>query len=172
MRKDFSEKFPPTDCFPADEKLKFMKVALSLAKKAFSEGEIPVGAAIVKDGKIVSRAYNKREKNQNALYHAEILAIDKACKKLKSWRLDDCFMFVTVEPCVMCAGAIANARIKKLYFGAEQLKDGAVKNAFGVFDSGTLNSKVEWEGGLLASECASLMVDFFVSRRKNLPKNN
>ena len=155
-----------------EEKTFFMRAALKEAKKAFAEGEIPVGAVVVKDGKIISRGRNARERTQNALHHAEVLAIDKACKKLKSWRLDDCELFVTVEPCVMCAGAIVNARIKKVYFGAEELKDGAAKSAFRVFESGTLNSKVDCEGGLLAAECAAIMVDFFRSRRKNLPKNN
>lgn len=98
----------------------FMKETIKLAKKAYSLGEVPIGVVIVCDGKIIARGYNKREKSQSALNHAEIIAIDKACKKLKSWRLEECEMYVSLEPCPMCAGAIANARIKTVYYGCQE----------------------------------------------------
>lgn len=96
--------------------MKFMKKATEQGYLAYTKEEIPVGAVIVRDGKIISKAYNTREKSQVATHHAEILAIEKACKKLRSWRLDDCNLYVTLEPCPMCAGAIMNARIKNVYF--------------------------------------------------------
>ena len=98
----------------------FMKEAMKQANKALEKDEVPIGAVIVKDGKIISRGCNCREKSQNALKHAEVIAIDKACKKLKSWRLDGCQIYVTLEPCPMCAGAIANARIEKLTYGCKE----------------------------------------------------
>lgn len=151
-----------------EEKLFFMTEALAEAKKAYAAGEVPIGAVVVRNGEIISRGFNEREKKQSATAHAEIVAIDGACAALNSWRLDDCELFVTVEPCVMCAGAAINARIKKVYFGAEEIKDGGVKNAFSVFDKPTLNWQVEWEGGVLADECAALMVEFFREKRKKL----
>ena len=99
----------------------YMRIAINEAKKALKEDEVPIGAVIVKDGKVISKAYNKREKSQNAICHAEILAIEKACKKLKSWRLDGAEIYVTLEPCPMCAGAIANARIEKLVYAAKEM---------------------------------------------------
>ena len=103
---------------------KYMKLALKEARKAFEKEEVPIGAIIVKDGKILSRAHNLRETKKQACAHAEVLAIQKACKKLKSWRLDNAEIYVTIEPCAMCAGAIMNARIKKVYFGAFEPKSG------------------------------------------------
>ena len=97
-----------------------MSAAIAQAQKAFEKQEIPVGAVIVKNGEIVSRGYNKRESSQNATFHAEIIAIQKACKKLKSWRLDECDLYVSLEPCPMCLGAAINARIKNVYFAAKQ----------------------------------------------------
>ena len=142
------------------DKIRFMREAIKQAKIAFKKGEIPIGAVIVKDGKIIARGRNKREEMNLATAHAEIIAVNAACKKLKDWRLTGCEMFVTIEPCVMCAGAILNARMKKVYFGAEELKDGS------------LNWSCPHEGGLLASECATLMVDFFKARRKNSRENS
>ncbi len=147
------------------EKEKFMKVALKEAQKAFCGGEVPIGAVIVKDRKIIARAHNKREKNQVATHHAEILAIEKACKKLKSWRLDDCEIYVTLEPCAMCAGAICNARLKKLYFGAKEEKSGAVVSKFSLLLDNGLNWATEFEGGILEDISSKLMKDFFKNRR-------
>ncbi len=150
------------------QKLKFMEIAYKEAQKAFLEGEVPIGAVIVKDGKVVAKAHNKREKSQVATHHAEILAIDKACKKLKSWRLDECEIFVTIEPCSMCAGAICNARLKKLYFGAKEEKSGAVVSKFQLLEDNGLNWATEFEGGVLEDKCASLIKDFFKKRRLGL----
>jgi tRNA(Arg) A34 adenosine deaminase TadA len=101
----------------------YMSLALVEAQKAFNKGEIPIGAVIVCGGKIIARAHNLREKKQNALYHAEVLAINRACKRLKSWRLDTCDLYVTLQPCQMCAGAITNARIRAVYFGETSTSD-------------------------------------------------
>ena len=145
----------------------YMKAALKEAQKAFIKGEVPIGAVVVRDGAIVSRAHNLREKTQVATAHAEILCIEKACKKLKSWRLDDCELYVTVEPCPMCAGAVLNARIKRLVFGATDLKGGAAESNFAVLSGGVLNWKTDFVGGVLKDECEKLMKDFFVERRQS-----
>ena len=116
---------------------KFMKKALAEAEKAKAIDEVPIGAVIVQNGKIIARAYNKRNKGKIATHHAEILAIQKACKKLKSWRLDDCDMYVTLEPCPMCAGAIVNARIKNLYYAVKDEQNGGISR-FNILEN-TLN---------------------------------
>lgn len=144
----------------------FMKKAINQAIAGLKREEVPIGAVIVRDGKIVSRAFNNREKSQMATYHAEIIAINRACKKLKSWRLDDCEMFVTLEPCVMCAGAILNARIKKLYFGAYEKKGGAVTSAYQLLSDGGLNWSTEFLGGVMEEECADLLKNFFKNKRR------
>ncbi len=148
-----------------DEKY-FMKAALQRAKKAAQQGETPVGCVIVKDGKIISGGRNKREKSKNALCHAEIEAINRACKKLGGWRLHMCDLYVTLEPCPMCAGAIINARIKNVYFGASDDKAGS----FGSITDLSLlsyNHKPNIEGGVLRDECASVLKDFFKELRKS-----
>ena len=144
---------------------KFMNEAIKEAKKALAEEEIPIGAVIVVDDKIISRAHNKREKTQNALDHAEIIAIDKACKKLKSWRLENAIMYVTLEPCPMCAGAIANARISKVIYGAKD-KTSCDDLCEKILTSTRLNHKVEmvYEEN---EECSSLLTNFFRKNRKN-----
>ena len=145
---------------------KFMKEALKEAKKALELEEIPVGAVIVKDGKIIARGYNKKELKKDATRHAEIIAIEKASKKLDNWRLIDCEMYVTVEPCVMCAGAIISSRIKKVYIGTEDNRMGAVGSVLNLFDDYTFNHKVEYEKGILKKDCESLIKDFFKYLRK------
>ena len=140
----------------------FMKEALKEAQKAKQENEIPIGAVIVIDDKIVSRGHNKREKSQNALHHAEIIAIDKACKKLKSWRLENAVMYVTLEPCPMCAGAIANARIKKVVYGAKD-KSSTDNLCETILSSTRLNHKVETLYQE-TPECAQILTDFFRKR--------
>ena len=145
---------------------KFMKEALKEAKKALELEEIPVGAVIVKDGKIIARGYNKKELKKDATRHAEIIAIEKASKKLDNWRLIDCEMYVTVEPCVMCAGAIISSRIKKVYIGTEDNRMGAVGSVLNLFDNYTFNHKVEYEKGILKNDCESLIKDFFKYLRK------
>ncbi len=148
------------------EKEKFMKEALKEAKKAYKKLEIPVGAVIVKDGKIIARAHNQKETKFDTTKHAEILAIQKASKKLKSWRLIDCEMYITLEPCPMCAGAIINSRIKKIYIGALDEKTGAVGSVFNLFTDYKFNHDVEFEKGILKDECENILKEFFKNLRK------
>jgi len=148
-----------------DNKILFMKKALLYAQKAFSEEETPIGAVLVRDGKIISSGYNRRESMQDVTLHAEINAIKKACRKLGSWRLDNCDLYVTLEPCIMCAGAIQQAKIRKVYFGASEPKGGGVISKACVFDI-TLNHHVLYEGNILADESAKLLKDFFTMMRK------
>lgn len=147
------------------ENEKFMTAALAEAKKAEKKEEVPIGCVIVLNGKIFARAHNLRQTKRLATAHAEILAIEKACKKVGDWRLDDAEMFVTLEPCAMCAGAIANARIKKVYFGAYEKKGGGVVSKFNILSESGLNHVVEYEGGIMEKECSELIKEFFRSRR-------
>ena len=142
----------------------FMQKAIELAKASASEGEVPVGAVVVKDGEVGGKGRNRREIGKNALYHAEIEAIDNACKKLGGWRLWQCDLYVTLEPCPMCAGAIINSRIKNVYFGAYDKKAGSFGS---VADFNTLpyNHKPQIYGGIMEEECASLLSDFFKKLR-------
>ena len=139
---------------------KFMKEAIALANEAKRNGEVPVGAVIVKDGKIVATGRNMREAKQNALSHAEIEAINNACKALDSWRLDGCEMYVTLEPCPMCAGAIINSRIKTLVFGAYDKRMGSIDSVVNLCDM-PYNHKVEVFGGIMEDECLDIVKDFF-----------
>ncbi len=145
---------------------KFMKVALKEAEKAERKEEVPIGCVIVKDGKIFARAHNLRQTKRLATAHAEILAIEKACRKIKDWRLDGYEIFITLEPCAMCAGAIANARISKVYFGAYEKKGGGAVSKFNILSESGLNHVTEWEGGVLEEECSAVIKNFFSSRRK------
>ena len=145
---------------------KFMKAALKEAKKAYEKLEVPVGAVIVKDGKIIARAHNLKETKYDTTKHAEILAIQKASKKLNSWRLIDCEMYVTLEPCSMCVGVLINSRIKKVYIGASDKKTGAVGSVFNLLEDYTFNHKVEYEKGVLQDECESILKEFFKELRK------
>ena len=142
----------------------FMNKALNLAKKAASLEETPIGAVIVKNGIIISTGYNLRESRQDVSLHAEMIAIRKACKKLGSWRLDGCDLYVTLEPCIMCAGAILQAKIHKVYFGAYEPKGGGVVSKSRIFDI-SLNHTVLYEGGILAEESGALLKDFFSRMR-------
>ena len=146
---------------------KFMKEALKEAKKAYDKLEVPVGAVIVKDGKVIARAHNLKETKYDTTNHAEIIAIQKASKKLKSWRLLDCEMYVTLEPCSMCAGAIINSRIKKVYIGANDEKTGAVGSVLNLFEDYKFNHNVEFEKGILKKECENILKDFFKELRKS-----
>ena len=147
-------------------KEKYMLEALKEAKKAYLKKEVPVGAIIVKDGLIISRGHNLKETKQNSIEHAEIVAINKACKKLKSWRLIDCEMYVTLEPCVMCAGAIINSRIKKLYIGTMDMKTGACGSKLDLLNDYKFNHNVEVEKGILNKECEYILKDFFKKLRE------
>ncbi len=156
------------------EQERFMKHAIGRAKTAAKYGETPVGAVIVKDGKIISGGRNRRETGKNALYHAEIAAIDAACKKLGGWRLCGCDLYVTLEPCPMCAGAIIASRIEHVYYGAKDLKAGSFG---GLVDFNALgyNHKPQIIGGILEDECASLLKSFFKELRAGnvtKPKSN
>ncbi len=145
---------------------KFMKEALKEAQKAYEKLEVPVGAVIVKDGKIIARAHNQKETKKDTTKHAEMLAIQKASKKLESWRLIDCEMYVTLEPCSMCAGAIINSRIKKIYIGTLDKKTGAAGSVFNLFEDYVFNHKVEIEKGILQKDCEQILKDFFRELRK------
>lgn len=147
---------------------KYMCEALKEAKKAYEKLEVPVGAILVKDGKIISRAHNLRETKCNCLAHAEIICINKACKKLKTWRLEDCELYVTLEPCAMCAGAIMQSRIKIVYFGAKDPKNGCVGSVCNILDENTTAS-TNYEL-LKSEECSSILTKFFRELR-NKKKN-
>ena len=142
----------------------FMLEALAEAKKAYREGEVPVGAVIVKDGEIIAKCHNQREQKQNALSHAEIECINTACKILNSWRLEDCELYVTLEPCPMCTGAIINSRIKTVVFGAYDLRAGSMDSVINLCDY-PYNHKPEIYGGILEDECKKLMEEFFKEKR-------
>ena len=144
----------------------FMKEALKEAKKAYEKLEVPVGCVIVKDGKIIARAHNQKETKFDTTKHAEILAIQKASKKLNSWRLLDCDMYVTLEPCAMCAGAIINSRISKVYIGTMDAKTGACGSKLNLFKDFTFNHKVDFETGLMQKECEEMLKFFFKELRK------
>ena len=146
-------------------KEKFMLQALKEANKAKLKDEVPVGCVIVKDNKIIARGHNIKEKNKNALLHAEIVTLQKAYKKLDAWRLEDCELYVTLEPCIMCAGAIVHSRIKKVYFGATDPKAGAIMSIDNIFDNEKLNHKVSYENGILEEECSKILKDYFKEKR-------
>lgn len=143
----------------------FMKIALDEAKKAAGIDEVPVGAVIVKDGIIVSQAFNTRESSKDATAHAEIAAIKKACEALGGWRLIDCEMYVTLEPCLMCSGAILQSRIEKLYIGAMDPKAGAAGSVINVFEDYWFHHKCEVYTGILQEECSSILKEFFKKKR-------
>ena len=143
-----------------------MRRAIELASQASSAGDVPVGAVIVRDGEIVSEGRNRREELKNSLYHAEMIAINEACLKLKKWRLDDCDLYVTLEPCAMCAGAILNSRIRRLFFGAYNANDGACDSVIRLFNSGFDNAP-DVIGGMMELECIELLQSFFNSLRSH-----
>ena len=142
-----------------------MQAALALAKEAFDDGEVPVGAVVVRKGEIVGKGRNRREKGKNALYHAELEAINNACQRLGGWRLWECELYVTLEPCPMCAGAIVNARIPQVYFGAYDSKNGCCGSVANVLEL-EYGYHPAYEGGVMEEECAALMRDFFKQLRK------
>lgn len=151
-------------------KNKFMKSALKCAQQAFDQGEVPIGAVVVLDGKVIARGHNRRTKNQIATAHAEIEAIEKACKKLKSWRLPDCELYVTLEPCPMCMGAVLNSRIKKVYFGAPEDKGRSLTDV--IANSNLVNHVVEVEGGIMQEECRQILTRFFSEMRARTKQEN
>lgn len=148
-------------------KEQYMKEAIKEALKGKKLNEVPIGCVIVKDGKIIGRGYNRRMKDRNTLSHAELIAIKKASKKLKDWRLDDCEMYVTNEPCQMCSGAIVQSRIKKVYIGCMNPKSGCAGSIMNLLQVDEFNHKVEIESGVLEEECSSLLTNYFKELRKS-----
>ena len=145
---------------------KFMKEALKEAQKAYKKEEVPVGAVIVKNGEIIAKAHNLKETKKDSTCHAEILAIKKASKKLKAWRLEDCEMYVTLEPCPMCAGALIQSRIKKVYIGTMDYKTGACGSVLNLLEDYTFNHKVEKQTEILKEESEEILQKFFKELRK------
>lgn len=143
---------------------KYMKEAIRQAKKAAALKEVPIGCVIVYEGRIIGRGYNRRTIDGNVLAHAEILAIRKACRFMGDWRLEGCTMYVTLEPCPMCAGAIINSRIGEVYFGAYDKKGGAVGGIINLFEE-NFNHKPKVQGGILKDECALILQNFFAKLR-------
>ena len=144
----------------------YMREALSLAREAAQEGEVPVGCVIVKDGEIIGRGRNRREELQRTSSHAEMEAIAQANERLRSWRLDGCTLYVTLEPCIMCAGLMHQSRIARCVFGAPDPKAGAVGTLYQVNADERLNHTFEVTPGVLADECSALLKDFFANKRK------
>ncbi len=139
---------------------KYMMLAINEAKKAYKKNDVPIGCVIVKDGRIISKAHNKKEIKKNAIMHAEIIAIAKACKKLKTWHLDDCVLYTTVEPCMMCTGAIIQSRIKKIYYSISNKSFGELENYH------LKNKKIFIQNNILNGESKKLMQQFFKEKRK------
>lgn len=144
---------------------KWMKEALKQAYKAMEKNEVPIGCVIVKENKIIARGYNQRELKQQSHAHAEMIAIEKACKKLNSWRLENCDLYVTLEPCPMCAGAIVQSRIRKVIYGAKDPKGGCVGSCCNLFNVKEFNHHPEYMNGILESECSDLLKTFFKNKR-------
>lgn len=153
---------------------KFMKEALKQAKKAYKQEEVPIGCVIVQDNKIIARAYNKRNMKKNPLAHAEIMAINKAAKITGDWRLEDCTMYITLEPCQMCAGAIVQARIPKVVIGAMNPKAGCAGSILNLLQVQAFNHQVELVRGVMEEDCAEMMQEFFRelrNKKKEAKKN-
>ncbi|MDD6468241.1 MAG: tRNA adenosine(34) deaminase TadA [Erysipelotrichaceae bacterium] len=144
---------------------RFMKEAIKEAYKAYKIDDVPIGAVIVKDNQIIARAYNKREKLQDATAHAEVLAIHKACKKLNRWRLDDCTIYVTLEPCPMCAGSMILSRMKRVVYGAYDSKGGSVESCLHMYDHNGFNHYPDYKGGVLEEECSQILKEYFKQKR-------
>ena len=151
---------------PTDLDIRFMRLAIEQAGLAAKIGEVPVGAIITFGDRVISAAYNRRETDKNALAHAELLAIDGACKALGGWRLHECALYVTLEPCPMCMGAIINARINKVVFGAKDCKAGCLGSVVNLADM-PFNHRPDVQSGVLESECGGLLKDFFANLRQN-----
>ena len=149
-----------------EQYVKYMKLALEEAKLAEVQDEVPVGCVIVKDDKVIAKAHNLRETNNDPLGHAETLAIKKASEVLNDWQLVDCELYVTIEPCIMCAGAIIQSRIKKVIYGAPDLKGGAFGSSINVLEAENINHRPEIVEGVLEKECTEIIKNYFKSKRK------
>lgn len=155
---------------PDSESEKFMRLALREAKRARDEREVPVGAIVVRNGRVIARAHNRPVHLNDPAAHAEILALRRAARRLKNYRLTDCTLYATIEPCAMCAGAIVHARLRRVIFGARDPKAGAAGSVLTVLNHPKLNHQVEVAGGVLAEECAGIVREFFRARRKRRSK--
>ena len=150
-----------------EKEIKYMKEALKEAKKAELIDEVPIGCVIVKDDKIIARGHNQRETNQSPIGHAEIIAINKASKKLNSWRLEGCDIYVTLEPCIMCSGAIIQSRISKVYYGAFDPKGGALGSSINVLEAKNINHHPEVISGVMQEECSKIITNYFKAKRQS-----
>jgi len=148
-----------------EQEINFMRKALELAAVAGSKGEVPVGALVICDNQVIAEAYNERESLPSALAHAELLALERATKKLGRWRLTGCTLYVTLEPCVMCAGAIVQSRVDRVVYGANDPKGGAVESLYKVLSDARLNHRPQVTGGVLANECGAILSEFFRKKR-------
>ena len=148
-----------------EQDIKYMKEALKEAELAVLEDEVPIGCVIVKDNKIISRAHNMRDKTNNPIGHAEVLAIKKASEVLNDWQLVDCVLYVTIEPCIMCAGAIIQSRIKRVVYGAPDLRGGAFGSSINVLNAKDINHRPEIVSGVLLQECSNIIKNYFKSKR-------
>lgn len=149
-----------------DKDIKFMREAIKQAKKAYAIEEVPIGCVIVHEDTIIARGYNKRNTKKNTLAHAEMIAIEKACKKLGDWRVEDCTMYITLEPCPMCAGAIVQARIPRVVIGTRNKKAGCAGSVLNLLQVQEFNHQVEFTEGVLQEECSQMMKNFFQEMRK------
>jgi len=145
----------------------FMREAIAEAKKAEEEGEVPIGCVIVSEGEIIGRGYNQKNQGKSALKHAEIIAIEDASKDIGDWRLDECSLYVTLEPCLMCAGAIIHARVRNVIYGTTEPKFGGVETLARTFDIEKLNHRVNYKGGLFQEEISQMMKSFFRNLRSS-----
>ena len=167
----YNQLYTVWSCKSMTQEEKYMKAAIKQAQKAYALDEVPIGCVIVQNGKIIARGYNRRNTDKNTLAHAEISAIKKASKKTGDWRLEDCTMYVTLEPCQMCAGAIVQSRIKKVYAGTMNPKAGCAGSIVNLLQMDGLNHKVEISSGVREKECSELLTSFFAKLRKNKDKN-
>ena len=149
-----------------EKEIRFMKEAIKEAKKAELIDEVPIGCVIVKDDKVVARGHNVRETKKTPLGHAEIIVIDKASKKLGAWRLQDCDIYITLEPCIMCAGAIIQSRIRHVYYGAKDPKGGAIESSINVLEAKNINHHPEITSGILEEECSNIISQYFKRKRE------
>lgn len=152
------------------EKEKFMRIALKCAKKGAELDEVPVGAVIIREGKVIAKAHNLKEKKSCSIYHAEIAAMQKACKVIGDWHLDECDIFVTLEPCAMCAGALINSRIRGVYFGAYDPKAGCAGSLYNLLQDERFNHRPYAEGGILQAECGGILSEYFKNKRQEKKK--
>lgn len=161
-------KYPQLNVKSDEEKLdeKYMKAALKQARKAIELGEVPIGCVIVYEGKIIGRGYNRRNTDKSVLCHAEITAIKKACKKVGDWRLEECTLYVTLEPCQMCAGAIVQSRIPRVVMGASSPKAGCGGTVLNILENPEFNHQVDVTRGVLEKDCSDILKEFFTELRK------